>query len=48
MQVGSHTCYVMFVMWNLFTVGSSQLCNGSIVASLEANLHRPKIKYVNK
>ena len=38
-----------YVMWNLFTVGSLQLCNDSTIASLEANQNRPKMKnYVNK
>ena len=44
-------CYVEFiyVMWNLFTVGSLQFCNDSTIASLEANQNRPKIKYyINK
>ena len=33
---GQH-CYVM---WNLFTVGSLQFCNGSKVVLLEANRNR--------
>ena len=38
-----------YVMWNLFTVGSLQLCNDSTITSLEANQNRPKMKnYVNK
>ena len=41
--------YYVYVMWNLFTVGSLQVCNDSTIASLEANKNRPKIKYyVNK
>ena len=39
-------------MWNLFTAGSLQCCNDSIIASLEASQNRPKIKklckYINQ
>ena len=39
----------IYVMWNLFTVGSLQFPNDIIIASLEANQNRPKIQnYVNE
>ena len=41
-----------YAMQNLFTVGSLPFCSNSTIASiasLEANLDRPKVKYyVNK
>ena len=30
-----------YVMWNLFNVGSLQICSDSTTASLEANQNRP-------
>ena len=35
--------YVMlcYVMWDLFTVGSLQFSNDSVIASMEANQNRP-------
>ena len=28
---------MLYVMWNLFTVGSLQICNDSAISSLEGN-----------
>ena len=40
---------LLYVKWNLFTVGSLQFSNDSTIASLEPNQNRPKIKnYVNR
>ena len=41
--------WLCYVMWNLFNVGSLQLCNDRTITLLEANQNQPNVKYdINK